>query len=742
MKKNNQKLHRDIQRVFAENARKLLNYKQVASKLGIEDNKGREELLIALKILDREGVIEEIQPGKYVARLKHQFITGRVDMTQRGQGYLVPDEGQDITEDLYISSDYLNTALNGDKVKVQMMGHKISDKQAAEVVEVLERNRTDFVGTLQVNASYGFLVCDDKKMYVDIFIPQDKYGKAKNGDKVIARIVKWTPDDNNPVGEVVEVLGKPGNHETEMNAIVAEFGFPLKFNPETEKEAEKISDKIGKDEIAKRRDFRKILTFTIDPEDAKDFDDAISYEVMKDGTFEIGIHIADVSHFVRPGTQLEKEAYDRATSVYLVDRTIPMLPEKLSNGVCSLRPHEEKLTFSVVVKMNEKAEVLDTWIGKTVIYSDRRFSYEEAQERIENKEGDLCDEINILNKLALILREQRFKKGAISFETQEVKFRLDENFKPTDVYAKDRKDAHKLIEEFMLLANRIVAEYGSSQLESKKPKTFVYRSHDLPNEDKLKVFSTFAARFGYKVNVESPKNVAKALNHLLEEVEGKPEQNVLQSQAVRTMQKAMYTTKKTSHYGLAFEHYTHFTSPIRRYPDLMTHRLLFEYLHGEKSAPQDKYEEACKHSSAMEVKASDAERASIRYKQVEYIKDFVGTTFQGIISGMSEWGIYVEITKFKCEGMLRLTNINDDYYQYDNKNQWIVGQRTGRKFQFGDTLEVVVISADIIKRQIDLSLLETETMKSFRSKWEKGKSKKSEASKKSGGGRKTRRGSK
>ena len=342
MKKNNQKLHRDIQRVFAENARKLLNYKQVASKLGIEDNKGREELLIALKILDREGVIEEIQPGKYVARLKHQFITGRVDMTQRGQGYLVPDEGQDITEDLYISSDYLNTALNGDKVKVQMMGHKISDKQAAEVVEVLERNRTDFVGTLQVNASYGFLVCDDKKMYVDIFIPQDKYGKAKNGDKVIARIVKWTPDDNNPVGEVVEVLGKPGNHETEMNAIVAEFGFPLKFNPETEKEAEKISDKIGKDEIAKRRDFRKILTFTIDPEDAKDFDDAISYEVMKDGTFEIGIHIADVSHFVRPGTQLEKEAYDRATSVYLVDRTIPMLPEKLSKGVGSLRPLKKK----------------------------------------------------------------------------------------------------------------------------------------------------------------------------------------------------------------------------------------------------------------------------------------------------------------------------------------------------------------------------------------------------------------
>lgn len=699
MKSNIEKVKRSVQRVFDGNVKKILNPKQVAAKLDIDSTQGRDEIILAMKLLVKEGVLEEVSPGKYISVFKHQFIEGRIELTQRGAGYVVPDEGGD---DIMISSENLNTALDRDHVKVNLFAKRAGDKPTGEVVEVLKRNRMEFVGVLQLSFNHAFLICDDKKMYTDIFIPLDKIGKAKNGDKVIAHITDWTLEHKNPFGEIIEVLGRPGYHETEMHAIIAEFGFSFKFTEEVEKEANKISEKIPKEEIASRRDFRKVTTFTIDPDDAKDFDDALSIQKLSDGTWEIGVHIADVSHYVKPGTLLDDEAFERGTSVYLVDRTIPMLPEKLSNGVCSLRPQEEKLTFSVVFKMDDNAELLDVWFGKTVIFSDRRFSYEEAQQCIESGVGDYAPEINTLNELAKKLRELRFRNGAVNFETEEVKFKLDENFKPIGIYKKVRKDAHKLIEEFMLLANKKVAEYGHN---GSKQRTFVYRVHDLPNEEKLKLFSTFASRFGYTIRMQSQKAISQSMNELLAKVEGKPEQNLLQQQAIRTMAKAFYTTKKTGHYGLAFDFYSHFTSPIRRYPDLLAHRLLFDYLNKGKSANADKYETMCKHSSEMETKAAEAERASVRYKQVEYIKDFIGEEFQGIISGVTEWGMYVEISQYKCEGMIRLSNLADDFYEYDQHNLCIVGRRTRKKYQLGDIIEVVVKDADVLKRQVSLDIV-------------------------------------
>ncbi len=701
-KKSNEKLKKQVQKIFAEAGRKVLNYKQVARKLDMDSSEGKNEVLLAMKQLAQEKLIEEIDTGRYVTLFVHQFVMGKVDITQSGTAYVRRDDGG---EDIFIASDFKNTALNGDKVKVSLFAHEVNGKQTGEIVEILERAKTLFVGVVQVHYNYAFLIADDKKMHANIFIPKEKIGSAKQGDKAIARITEWSAEEENPFGEIVEVLGRPGAHETEMNAIVVEYGFATRFPEEVEAEAERIPEKIPAAEIKNRKDYRKTLTFTIDPEDAKDFDDAISFKVLSPTLYEIGIHIADVSHYITENGKLDEEALRRATSVYLVDRTIPMLPEKLSNGVCSLRPNEDKLTFSVVVQMNNKAEVLDTWFGKTIIHSVRRFSYEEAQERLESKEGDLANELNILNDLAKILKEKRFKKGAISFETQEVKFRLDENFKPTDLYVKVRKDAHKLIEEFMLLANRKVAEFASSLGKGDHKKTFVYRIHEEPNEDKIRMFNIFAARWGHKILTQSQKSISQSFNQLLEEVEGKPEQNLIQSQAIRTMSKAYYGCKKSMHYGLAFEHYTHFTSPIRRYPDLMVHRLLFSYLHKGVSANEAHYEAMSKQSSQMEVKAAEAERASVRFKQVEYIRDFIGDEFDGIISGVTDWGIYVEISQYKAEGLMRLANMGDDYYDYDEQNQWIIGRKTGRKFQLGDPIRVVVTAADIFKRQIDLGLV-------------------------------------
>ena len=543
-------------------------------------------------------------------------------------------------------------------------------------------------------------------MLHNIFVPLSDLAGAKDGQKVQVAITDWPEGAKNPIGKIINILGTQGENDTEMNAILAQYGFPLSFPPEVEKEANDIPEQITAEELKDRRDFRETVTFTIDPADAKDFDDAISFKKLPNGNYEIGVHIADVSHYVQPKTYLDKEAYSRATSVYLVDRVIPMLPERLSNGVCSLRPHEDKLCFAAVFELDDEANIQNEWFGRTVIHSNRRFSYEEAQEVIENKEGDHAEEILKLNALAYILRDRKFKNGAISFESTEVKFHLDEKGKPIGVYVKERKDAHKLIEDFMLLANKKVAEFIAKKGKGKSKYTFIYRSHDSPNLENLGNFALFAARFGYKINMKTDKDIAKSLNFLMEDVEGKKEQNVLTQLAIRSMAKAVYTTKKTSHYGLAFDHYTHFTSPIRRYPDVMVHRLLAAYLNGEKSANEEEYETAASHSSAMEKRAADAERASIKYKQVEYLEENVGKLYMGIISGVTEWGMYVELLENKCEGMIRLKDIADDFYVLDEKNYCIVGQRKKKKYQLGDEVKVKVKKVDLSKRQIDFSLIQ------------------------------------
>lgn len=704
---NEKKLRRQVEQLFAANRSKAFNYKQVAAHLNIADGKSREAIIKLLKILEKEGVIEEVTSGKYVALFTPTFIEGKLEMTQRGSGFVIPTNG---TADIFIGVEHLNNALNGDWVKVNVFNRgKNAERVTGEIVEVVKRHKLDFVGVVSVLQNQAYLIADDRKMNIDLSIAPGKLNKAKHGDKAIARIIDWPIGERNPIAEVIEVLGRPGDHETEMHAIIAEFGFATRFPDEVEKEAAKLNTTIGENEIKTRTDFRNTLTFTIDPEDAKDFDDAISFKPLADGNYEIGVHIADVSHYVSPGTKLDEEALRRATSVYLVDRTIPMLPEKLSNGVCSLRPNEEKLTFSAVFTFTPSGQVLSHWLGKTIIYSRRRFSYEEAQERLETGQGDLASELAIINGISKVLKEKRFKNGAVNFETEEVKFKLDDNFKPVGIYKKVRKDAHKLIEELMLLANRTVAEdvYKGIGIgkQQKEQKTFVYRIHEPPSEDKLKTFSNFASKFGYRILTTSASSIARSFNDLLADVEGKPEQNIIQQMAVRSMMKAYYSTKKTSHYGLAFDFYTHFTSPIRRYPDLMAHRLLFAYLNNGKSADATQYEEMCKQSSAMEIQAADAERASVRYKQVEYIKDFVGETFMGVISGVTEWGMYVEITEYKCEGMVRLANLQDDFYEYDEQNQWIIGRRSRQKYQLGDQVHVVVKGADVVKRQVDLDLV-------------------------------------
>jgi len=717
--KNLKTVRKEIERFFAANSKKAFNYKQICAALNIESTEGKNYIIRTLKQMEKDGMIDEVMPGKYLALLTTHFISGRLEVTQRGAGFVIPEEGSEIKDDIYIGSENLNTGLHGDTVKVNLFAKRSGSRVEGEVIEVLKRKREEFVGVVELGHNYAFVSPDDKRVPIDIFIPEGKINNAKNGEKVLARVVDWSNEHKNPIGEIIEILGKPGDHNTEMHAIIAEYGFANKFPNEVEKEADKIPDVITNEEIAKRKDFRKITTFTIDPEDAKDFDDALSIEEVGDGIYEIGVHIADVSHYVTKDSVLDAEAFERATSVYLVDRTIPMLPEKLSNGVCSLRPNEEKLTFSAVFKMNLEGEILDKWIGKTVIYSDRRFAYEDAQERIESKEGDYAKEINTLNDIALILRKARFKNGAVNFETEEVKFKLDENYKPIGIFKKVRKDAHKMIEEFMLLANRTVAEFVHKMKGEKQPKTFVYRVHEPPSEEKLKLFNLFAARFGLSIQTTSQKSISTSFNNLLNDVEGKPEQNIVQNMAVRSMMKAYYSTKKTSHYGLAFDYYTHFTSPIRRYPDLMAHRLLFSYLNNGKSANEVEYEEKCKHSSQMEIQAADAERASVKYKQVEYIKQFIGEQFNGIISGVTEWGIYVEITEYKCEGLVRLANLTDDFYDYDEFNQWIIGRRTRKTFQLGGEVKVIVKQADLQKRQIDLDVAEVSAPRKINHKIDK-----------------------
>ena len=690
--------------VFEQNGNTPLNYKQVSAKLNIRDPESRDVIGDILKDEAFKQVLKEVSPGKFQLLELKTFVEGKVDLTNDGSAFIVTDDESET--DIFVAPRKLRNALNGDRVKVYVYAKSKGRRQEGEVIEILQRAKTEFTGVLKMSERYAFLIPDDRKMMHDIFIPMSELNSAKNGIKAVAEITDWPAGARNPVGRIKHVLGEQGENDTEMNAILAEYGFPLSFPAEVEHDAEQISADITPAEIAKRRDFRDTITFTIDPFDAKDFDDALSFKKLENGNYEVGVHIADVAHYIIPDSALDKEAFERGTSVYLVDRVIPMLPERLSNGLCSLRPNEDKLCFAAVFELDEQANIVTEWFGKTVIHSNRRFTYEEVQEVIEAKEGDFKDEILKLNELAYILRDRKFKNGAISFETTEVKFKLDEKGKPTGVYIKERKDAHKLIEDYMLLANRKVAEFIAKKGKGKHKYTFVYRAHDSPKPDALNSFAQFAARFGYKINTKSDKEIARSLNHLMEDVEGKKEQNVLTHLAIRSMAKAIYTTKSSSHYGLAFDYYTHFTSPIRRYPDVMVHRLLLHYLSGGQSVNEDMYEKMSQHSSQMEKRAADAERASVKYKQAEYLQDQVGNIFEGVISGVTEWGMYVEIIENKCEGMIRLRDISDDFYTLDEKNYAIIGQRKKKTYRLGDEVKIRVKNVDLTKKQIDFSLVQ------------------------------------
>jgi ribonuclease R len=695
-------LSKRILQVFNQNSNKILNYKQIAAKLEIEDANGRNQIVKKLQELKAQERIEEVEIGKYILVAQNHYYQGVVEVTSRGNAYVICE---DLEHDIYIPSRNLNHALNNDLVKVYVYKRKKNKKQEGDIVEVIKRAKTEFVGVLQKNKTFGFVVPDDHKMYADIFIAADQLAEAEDGDKVLAKILDWPTNSKNPFGQIMRVLGKPGDHDTEIHSILLEYGLPYTFPEEVEAYASEIPIEITKEEISKRRDMRKDLTFTIDPKDAKDFDDALSFMVLENGNYEIGVHIADVSHYVKENTILEQEAYERATSVYLVDRVVPMLPEILSNNVCSLRPNEEKLTFSVVFKMDQKGNVLDSWYGRTVIYSDKRFAYEDAQEIIEGNdvavEEPIKEAILTLDTLAKKIRKIRMSQGAISFDRTEVRFNLDEDANPIGVYVKESKDANKLIEEFMLLANRKVAEFIG-----KKKKTFVYRIHDEPNIDKLALLQGIISKFGYKIDTNSRESTSNSLNQLLSDVHGKAESNMIETLTIRSMSKAIYTTDNIGHYGLAFDYYTHFTSPIRRYPDVMAHRLLQHYLDGGESVKVEKYEEQCKHSSEREFMASKAERDSIKYMQVKYMQDHQDQEFEGVISGVTEWGIYVEIIENKCEGMVRIKDIRSDYFIFDEKQYALVGQADKRMYQLGDQVTVTVKNTDLERKHLDFNLVE------------------------------------
>ncbi len=710
--KSNNAFVNNVLMVFINDPFSAMNYKQVSAKLGIDDKASKQLVInILYELLLSEALIEDSR-GKYKLNplyvnetlISKSYVNGIVDMKQTGKAYIITEDGG---EDIFIASTDTHHALNGDKVKVHLFPARKGRKKEGQIVEILERVKKDFVGIVQISKKFAFLVPDNNNVPVDIFIPLDHLNGAQNGDKALARITDWPERANNPFGEIIHVLGKPGENNVEMQSILIEYGFPLAFPDNVEKEANKIPEQIPESEIKHRRDFRDIITFTIDPEDAKDFDDALSIRKLDNGNWEVGVHIADVSYYVTPGSLIDGEAYDRGTSIYLVDRVIPMLPEKLSNGVCSLKPNEDKLCYSAVFEMDDNAKITKEWFGKTVIHSDRRFNYGEVQQIIDAKDGEFVDEILVLHNLALKLREERFKVGAINFKSTEVKFKLDEEGKPLGVFVKEVMDSNRLIEDFMLLANKKVAELiGKKKNSNNEAKTFVYRIHDEPNPEKLETFVQFLTKLGYKMKIGNRKNLANSFNSLFTAIEGKGEENMIETIAIRTMAKAFYSTENIGHYGLAFPYYTHFTSPIRRYPDLMVHRLLSLYLANKPSVSKGEYEEKCKHSSDMEKKAADAERASIKYKQAEYLSDKIGQTFYGLISGVSKWGLFVEIEGNKCEGMVSLKTMADDYYYLDEDNYQVIGQRYGHKYKLGDRVKIKIIRVDIAKKQMDFAFVE------------------------------------
>ena len=715
-KKGIENLSALILKLIRSNRSKTYNYKQIAAHINVNDSHSRNQIIKKLQLLKSKNEIEEVERGKFKAIINSDYHTGIIEVNAKGSGYIICEAFDD---DIYIGSNNLNKALHLDEVEFYVFKRRRNGRLEGEVTQIIKRAKSSYVGVIQIHKSYAFVITDDKKMYKDIFIPLNKINKAEDGDKVLVALQDWPEKASSPYGKVNKVLGKPGEHNTEIHAILADYGLPYDFPNEVLDYASSINTSITKKEIAKRRDMRSDLTFTIDPKDAKDFDDALSFKILGEDIYEVGIHIADVSYYVQPDTILDEEAFERATSVYLVDRVVPMLPEVLSNYACSLRPHEEKFTFSAVFKINNKAEVIDEWFGRTVTYSDARFAYEEAQEVIETKSNIISDNVSLtgvtyeikddikkailkLNELAIIMRSQRMKSGAISFDKVEVKFNLDDTNNPTGVYFKTSKDANKLIEEFMLLANKKVAEFIGKQ---KPVKTFVYRVHDEPNDTKLIALQNIVSKFGFKFKIDSVNTVSNALNKLLKDVEGSKAQNLVDTLAIRSMSKAEYTTQNIGHYGLAFEYYSHFTSPIRRYPDVMVHRLLQSYLDGHKSYSEEVYEDKCKHASHMEHLSTKAERDSIKYMQIKFMQDHKNEEFVGVISGVTDWGIYVEIISNKCEGMVRIRDIKDDYYEFDESQYALVGRDTKHMYQLGDEVIVTVKSTDLIKKHLDFNLI-------------------------------------
>ncbi len=713
-------LSKSIKDILRKSPEATFNYKQIAAKLGVEDANTRNKIIRTLAQLAAKKEIEEADRGKFKIVANADYYTGTLDMTTKGFGYVVVEE---LDDDVFIPANSLNKALDGDEVEIYIYNRRRKRKSEGEVVRIINRKRTEFVGVLQLQQNFGFVAIQDPKMYTDIFVPKSKILDAQDGDKVVVTMEEWPEKADSPLGKITQVLGKPGEHHTEIHSILAQYGLPHEFPEEVEEYANNIDTSIKEEEISKRRDLRDILTFTIDPEDAKDFDDALSFRELENGNIEVGIHIADVSHYLEPATILDEEAYQRATSIYLVDRVVPMLPEVLSNNACSLRPNEEKYTFSAMFELDSKGHVKQQWFGRTVTNSNARFAYEEAQHIIETEKGLIPQEVSIqdgeynvgddivnavvtLNTLAQKMRSRRLREGSISFDKVEVKFQLNEENEPTGVFFKTSKDANKLIEEFMLLANRKVAEF----IGKKSPKkTFVYRCHDEPDESKLAALQTVVSKFGYKINLKDRKSVTTSLNSLLSDVQGKKEQNLVDTLTIRTMSKAYYSTDNIGHYGLAFDHYSHFTSPIRRYPDVMTHRLLQRYLDDEKSAIEEEYEEKCRHSSNMESLATSAERDSIKYMQVKFMIDHQDEEFLGVISGVTEWGIYVEIIENKCEGMVRLRDIKDDHYEFDEEQYAIIGKKTQKKYTLGDEVYVKVKNADLVKKHLDFTLIGKES---------------------------------